>query len=146
MKITSTGKFLLCAPFLSRAFLTNDDLYRLGRTGRAGNRGTAYTLISPSEAQFASELIRALELSHQESKIGATLRQLASSHTPSCALPDTFSPTTSLPLRHTQEALGASREGRSGYRTKGVKFVASELSKQQEMRMLEEQAYLYMIK
>jgi len=38
----------------------------VGRTGRAGNKGTAITFITPDECQSASDLIRALESSGQE--------------------------------------------------------------------------------
>jgi superfamily II DNA/RNA helicase len=40
-------------------------LYFLGRTGRAGRKGIAYTFISPDEAHLAEEIIRVLELSDQ---------------------------------------------------------------------------------
>lgn len=40
---------------------TEDYVHRVGRTGRAGNKGTAYTFITPEECQYASDLIRALE-------------------------------------------------------------------------------------
>jgi ATP-dependent RNA helicase DDX46/PRP5 len=40
---------------------TEDYVHRVGRTGRAGNKGTAYTFITPDECQYASDLIRALE-------------------------------------------------------------------------------------
>ena len=40
---------------------TEDYVHRVGRTGRAGNKGTAYTFITSDECQYASDLIRALE-------------------------------------------------------------------------------------
>ncbi len=40
-------------------------LYFLGRTGRAGRKGIAYTFISPDEAHLAEEILRVLELSEQ---------------------------------------------------------------------------------
>lgn len=40
---------------------TEDYVHRVGRTGRAGNKGTAYTFITPDESQYAADLIRALE-------------------------------------------------------------------------------------
>lgn len=39
-----------------------DYVHRVGRTGRAGKKGTAYTFIEPEEDQYASDLLRALEL------------------------------------------------------------------------------------
>ena len=38
-----------------------DYVHRVGRTGRAGNKGTAYTFITEDECPFAADLIRALE-------------------------------------------------------------------------------------
>lgn len=34
---------------------------RVGRTGRAGNKGTAITFIGPDEAQFSPDLVKALK-------------------------------------------------------------------------------------
>lgn len=39
--------------------------HRVGRTGRAGEKGTAYTLITQKEDRFAGELVRHLEASGQ---------------------------------------------------------------------------------
>jgi ATP-dependent RNA helicase DDX46/PRP5 len=38
-----------------------DYVHRIGRTGRAGNKGFAVTFITPEECSFASDLIKALE-------------------------------------------------------------------------------------
>lgn len=38
-----------------------DYVHRIGRTGRAGNKGFAVTFITPDECAFASDLIKALE-------------------------------------------------------------------------------------
>jgi len=43
-----------------------DYVHRVGRTGRAGNKGTAITFITPNECAFASDLIRALESCNQD--------------------------------------------------------------------------------
>ncbi|KAL0274725.1 UNVERIFIED_CONTAM: hypothetical protein PYX00_002784 [Menopon gallinae] len=40
-----------------------DYVHRCGRTGRAGNKGVAYTFITPEQERYAGEIIRALELS-----------------------------------------------------------------------------------
>ncbi|OZJ04808.1 hypothetical protein BZG36_02351 [Bifiguratus adelaidae] len=40
-------------------------VHRIGRTGRAGEKGTAYTLITSKEDRFAGELVRNLEQSSQ---------------------------------------------------------------------------------
>ena len=38
----------------------------LGRTGRAGQKGTAYSLITQKEDRFAGELVRNLEGANQQ--------------------------------------------------------------------------------
>ncbi|CAG8607684.1 3383_t:CDS:2, partial [Acaulospora colombiana] len=40
-------------------------VHRIGRTGRAGEKGTAYTLITEKEDKFAGDLVRNLESSGQ---------------------------------------------------------------------------------
>ncbi|KAL8561776.1 putative ATP-dependent RNA helicase ddx46 [Nucella lapillus] len=40
-----------------------DYVHRCGRTGRAGNKGFAYTFITPEQERYAGEIIRAMELS-----------------------------------------------------------------------------------
>lgn len=45
---------------------SEDYVHRVGRTGRAGVKGTAYTFITPDECQYAGDLIRALENSGKE--------------------------------------------------------------------------------
>ena len=49
-----------------------DYVHRVGRTGRAGNRGVAYTFISPDEAHYAEGILRVLE--HSNKKIPADLK------------------------------------------------------------------------
>jgi len=41
-----------------------DYVHRVGRTGRAGNKGTAITFITPDECASAADLIRGLESSN----------------------------------------------------------------------------------
>lgn len=43
-----------------------DYVHRVGRTGRAGQKGTAVTFISHDEAKYSSELIKALKLGNNE--------------------------------------------------------------------------------
>jgi ATP-dependent RNA helicase DDX46/PRP5 len=43
-----------------------DYVHRVGRTGRAGNTGTAITFISQDECLYAQDLILALENSNKE--------------------------------------------------------------------------------
>ncbi|KAI8053810.1 hypothetical protein BDF22DRAFT_438898 [Syncephalis plumigaleata] len=40
-----------------------DYVHRVGRTGRAGNKGTAYTFITPEQDRFAVDIVKALKLS-----------------------------------------------------------------------------------
>jgi ATP-dependent RNA helicase DDX42 len=39
--------------------------HRIGRTGRAGEKGTAYTLLTPADHDFAPNLVRNLENANQ---------------------------------------------------------------------------------
>lgn len=55
-----------------------DYVHRAGRTGRAGNKGTAVTFVTPEQGRFASFLIKALEDSKVE--IPEDLRTLAEEH------------------------------------------------------------------
>ncbi|KAJ1935374.1 pre-mRNA processing RNA-helicase [Linderina macrospora] len=41
-----------------------DLVHRVGRTGRAGNKGDAYTFITPDQDRYASEVVKAMKLSH----------------------------------------------------------------------------------
>ncbi|XP_044272715.1 ATP-dependent RNA helicase DDX42 isoform X1 [Tribolium madens] len=40
--------------------------HRIGRTGRAGNQGTAYTLITPKDKEFVGHIVKNLEAAHQD--------------------------------------------------------------------------------
>ncbi len=40
-----------------------DYVHRVGRTGRAGQKGTAYTFITPEQERFAPDILRALKIS-----------------------------------------------------------------------------------
>ncbi|OZJ04765.1 hypothetical protein BZG36_01868 [Bifiguratus adelaidae] len=42
-----------------------DYVHRVGRTGRAGNKGTAYTFITPEQDRYAIDILKALKLSGQ---------------------------------------------------------------------------------
>lgn len=52
-----------------------DYVHRVGRTGRAGNKGTAITFITPDECACASDLIKALETA-QDAEIPQALLDL----------------------------------------------------------------------
>jgi ATP-dependent RNA helicase DDX46/PRP5 len=42
-----------------------DYVHRVGRTGRAGSKGTAYTFLSPEEECYAPLIVKALDQSKQ---------------------------------------------------------------------------------
>lgn len=52
-----------------------DYVHRVGRTGRAGNKGEAYTILTPDEEKCASDLVRVLKASHLD--IPAELGEMA---------------------------------------------------------------------
>jgi len=52
-----------------------DYVHRCGRTGRAGNKGTAVTFVTPDEERFAPDIVRALTESKAE--VPAALKELA---------------------------------------------------------------------
>ncbi|KAJ1548354.1 pre-mRNA processing RNA-helicase [Cladochytrium tenue] len=54
-----------------------DYVHRCGRTGRAGNKGTAYTFITPEQDKYAIDIVQALKMSNAE--VPEPLNQLAES-------------------------------------------------------------------
>ena len=65
-----------------------DYVHRVGRTGRAGNKGTAYTFITPDQDRYAVDIVKALKLS--KVPISDTLQTMADSellllHVVSCS-------------------------------------------------------------
>ncbi|CAJ0757219.1 17365_t:CDS:10 [Entrophospora sp. SA101] len=52
-----------------------DYVHRVGRTGRAGNKGTAYTFITPEQDRYAMDIVKALKLSGGH--VSLELQQLA---------------------------------------------------------------------
>lgn len=71
-----------------------DYVHRIGRTGRAGKPGTAYTFITPDQEAFAPDLVKALELSaraiaEQEAPVGdKELAKKASDEAAEAAVPE----------------------------------------------------------
>lgn len=57
-----------------------DYVHRIGRTGRAGAKGTAYTFFTVANARFAKELINILEEAGQ--KVSAELASMGRSTAP----------------------------------------------------------------
>lgn len=91
-----------------------DYVHRCGRTGRAGNKGFAYTFITPDQGQFAADIIRALELSNEQ--VPAELQNLW----------DTF--------KAESERLGKKVWASSGFRGRGFKFDEAEAQQADEKK------------
>lgn len=92
-----------------------DYVHRVGRTGRAGRSGTAITFITPSEGQYAADLMRALRDAKQPQHVTPELKALADAYA-------------------TKVAAGEARKHRSGYGGSGFKFDGTELSADQQVR------------
>lgn len=75
-----------------------DYVQRIGRTGRAGRKGTAYTFVTPEEAEYTPDIVKALTDAKQE--VPAPLQQLADEHL-------------------AKVASGDAKKRRSGYKTSG---------------------------
>jgi ATP-dependent RNA helicase DDX46/PRP5 len=85
-----------------------DYVHRVGRTGRAGGKGTAFTFITSGEGAYAGDLVRALKDAKQEDHTPPELRALAAEHTKGVAA-------------------GTARKHVSGYAsTRGFKFDVNE--------------------
>ena len=59
-------KGLICVVNYEAPNHYEDYVHRVGRTGRAGNTGVAYTFLTPGEEKFAPDLVRAMEAAGQE--------------------------------------------------------------------------------
>ncbi|XP_049597993.1 probable ATP-dependent RNA helicase DDX46 isoform X4 [Syngnathus scovelli] len=97
-----------------------DYVHRAGRTGRAGNKGFAYTFITEDQVRYAGDIIKALELSG--SPIPAELEQLWAS------------------FKDQQKAEGKSIKSSSGFSGKGFKFDETEHALANERKKLQKAA------
>lgn len=93
-----------------------DYVHRCGRTGRAGNKGTAYSFVTGDEKQYAGNVIKALEMS--EAEVPAELKALWEEY------------------KKEAKAKGKRVGGRSGFRGRGYKFSAEELIRRKQMKLL----------
>ncbi|KAF4662922.1 atp-dependent rna helicase [Perkinsus chesapeaki] len=94
-----------------------DYVHRVGRTGRAGNVGFAYTLINSStEGEYASELVDVLKAASQD--VPADLVLLAQNNQVSISA-------------------GLVARKRGGFGGRGFTFESSELSRNQQQRQVE---------
>eukprot|EP00123_Amoebidium_parasiticum_P014927 comp22704_c0_seq1/m.35234 comp22704_c0_seq1/g.35234 ORF comp22704_c0_seq1/g.35234 comp22704_c0_seq1/m.35234 type:complete len:417 (-) comp22704_c0_seq1:31-1281(-) len=93
-----------------------DYVHRCGRTGRAGNKGTAFTFITPEQDRYAGEIMKALELSAAE--VPQELKDLWAG------------------FKAKKEA-GLATEAGSGFGGHGFKFDQSEADKGKDQKTLQ---------
>lgn len=92
-----------------------DYVHRVGRTGRAGNQGTAITFITPDECQYAQDLIMALESSNKS--VPQALKDLHSEY-----------------KQKVQDGEIEKKRANIGFIGKGYKFDADEENRVKEQR------------
>ncbi|KAK5858862.1 hypothetical protein PBY51_002975 [Eleginops maclovinus] len=97
-----------------------DYVHRAGRTGRAGNKGFAYTFITDDQVRYAGDIIKALELSG--SPVPPELEQLWAS------------------FKDQQKAEGKTIKSSSGFSGKGFKFDETEHALANERKKLQKAA------
>uniref|UniRef100_A0A8C8VMZ4 Probable ATP-dependent RNA helicase DDX46 n=1 Tax=Pelusios castaneus TaxID=367368 RepID=A0A8C8VMZ4_9SAUR len=97
-----------------------DYVHRAGRTGRAGNKGFAYTFITEDQARYAGDIIKALELSGNP--IPPELEKLWSD------------------FKDQQKAEGKIIKKSSGFSGKGFKFDETEQALANERKKLQKAA------
>ncbi|XP_076444646.1 putative ATP-dependent RNA helicase DDX46 [Babylonia areolata] len=97
-----------------------DYVHRCGRTGRAGNKGYAYTFITPEQERYAGEIIRALELS--EAATPADLAKLWNDY------------------KEKAKAEGRTIKSSSGFKGKGFKFDEMEAQLADDRKKLQKAA------
>lgn len=97
-----------------------DYVHRCGRTGRAGNKGHAYTFITPDQGRYAQDLIKA----HEQSGIPvpAELQKLFDDY------------------KVEQEAMGKKVKSSSGFSGKGFKFDEAEAQQAIEKKRIQKAA------
>ncbi|KAF7697027.1 hypothetical protein HF521_005445 [Silurus meridionalis] len=97
-----------------------DYVHRAGRTGRAGNKGYAYTFITENQVRYAGDIIKALELSG--SPVPPELEQLWGT------------------FKEQQKAEGKTIKSSSGFSGKGFKFDETEHALANERKKLQKAA------
>lgn len=99
-------------------------VHQVGRTGRAGNRGVAYTMVnSTEEAKFSPSIVRALSEAGQSENISPVLKELS----------DSFKEKVKK---------GEAKWAGSGFKGKGYTYDASELSDAQKFAHMEKRQAL----
>lgn len=97
-----------------------DYVHRCGRTGRAGNKGTAYTFITLEQGKFAADIVKALELSG--AAVPAELKTLLEEY------------------KEQRKAEGKSIVRNSGFSGKGFKFDEAEKNQANEAKKIQKWA------
>ncbi|XP_037936781.1 probable ATP-dependent RNA helicase DDX46 [Teleopsis dalmanni] len=97
-----------------------DYVHRCGRTGRAGNKGVAWTFLTNEQARYAGDIIRALELS--ETEVPEDLQKLWTEY------------------KEAQEAEGKKVHTGGGFSGKGFKFDEQEANAAKESKKLQKAA------
>ncbi|KAI7688455.1 putative ATP-dependent RNA helicase DDX46 [Sarcoptes scabiei] len=97
-----------------------DYVHRCGRTGRAGNKGFAYTFITSDQGRYANDLIKALTLS--ENSVPPELQNLFEEY------------------KREQEILGKKVKSSSGFTGKGFKFDEAEAQQAVERKKFQKAA------
>lgn len=132
MKIASAdmvATWLYCITFMRNLTFKliaspNTDVHRIGRTGRAGNHGIAYTFVnSTEEAKFAPSIVRAIVEAGQSKNISQELKDLAESF-------------------KAKVAKGEAKWASSGYKGKGYTYDSSEMNEAQKLAKLEKRQAL----
>lgn len=99
-------------------------VHQVGRTGRAGNRGVAYTLVNPAdEAKFSPNIVRALSEAGQSENVDPALKELS----------DSFKEKVKR---------GEAKWAGSGFKGKGYTYDASEMSEAQKVAQMEKRQAL----
>jgi ATP-dependent RNA helicase DDX46/PRP5 len=94
-------------------------VHQVGRTGRAGNKGVAYTLVnSADEAKYAPNIVRALGEAGQSENVSAALKEVS----------DTFKEKVDK---------GEAKWASSGFKGKGYTYDANEMNEAQKFAHLE---------
>ncbi|XP_055876786.1 probable ATP-dependent RNA helicase DDX46 isoform X2 [Biomphalaria glabrata] len=97
-----------------------DYVHRCGRTGRAGNKGFAYTFITSEQGKYAGDIIKALELSGQP--VPEEVQKLWDAY------------------KEEAKALGKTVKSSSGFHGKGFKFDETEAQLADERKKLQKAA------
>jgi len=101
-----------------------DYVHRVGRTGRAGNKGLAYTFVDPKkEAKQAPDIVKAMERSGYGKNVTEEMKKLA------------------IKFKKKVKAGEAQADEKRGYNTKGFKFDEDEARKKKEHKKRQQAVY-----